>query len=154
MSAATIRNFLFKKIRSCTFPDDIWPLVIGTSACSLEFLAAWQECEYFHSPYSLNRFTPEQADILIVYGHVNKSMLQLVLDIEHRMSDSKKVLLVGSRTFESGCFKDTYWGGVQLADHIKVDVTVSGDPPLKDDILMGFREISRAYHLEGEKGWD
>ena len=147
----SLSNFLLKKICHYPFSGNIWPLVIGTSSCSLEFLAAWQECKSFRSPHSLHLFTPEEADILIVYGHVNRSMFQLVLDIYHRMPSSKKVLLVGACAMKSDLFEDSYWGGCQLADSLNVDVSVQGDPPSKDDILEGFREISQIYHMELQK---
>ena len=52
---------------------------------------------------------------------------------------------------KSDLFEDSYWGGCQLSDSLKVDVSVQGDPPSKDDILEGFREISQIYHMELQK---
>ena len=144
-----ISHFLFKKMGHYAFPNNIWPLVVGTSSCSLEFLAAWRE--YTSLGHPLNFFTPEEADILIVYGHVNKSMFQLVLDIYHRMPPSKKVLLVGTRTMKNDLFQNSYWGSPPLADSLTVDVSVLGDPPSKDDILEGLRKITHIYHMESQK---
>ena len=135
-------------IRRHAFARNIWPLAIGTSACAEEFMAAWQECREFCATYCLAGFTPEQADILIVYGHVNRVMLPLVLDIYQRMPETKKVLLVGSQTFDQSLFKNAYRGGLYLTDYFEADVTVPGDPPSRADILSGFREVSRMFYLE------
>ena len=129
---SALKNFWLNTIARRCFPRNIWPVIIGTSSCSLEFWAAWRECEYFAPSPSLEHFPPEQADVLIIYGHVNKKMLSLVLDIYHRMPEDKKVMLVGSRTFE-------------VTDHIEVDVSVPGDPPSKKDILTGLEKVSTVY---------
>ena len=139
-----------RKMQAYSFRNNIWPFVIGTSDCSSEFLAAWRKCQCFYSSRHLGHFLPEQSDILIVYGHVNKTMRERILDIHQRMPEGKKVMLVGSHTFESGFFKGSYWSGVQLSDHIEVDVCIPGDPPSTEDILTGFQEISRIYH-EGQE---
>ena len=142
-----IKKIFVGKIDHYASLNNIWPVVIGTSACSSEFLAAWRECRYFYSSRYLGLFPPEQADVLIIYGHVNRAMLQLVLDSYNRMPNGKKVMLVGSRTFESGLLKDSYWGGIQVSDYIPVDVKIAGDPPSKNDILAGFRKLSETFHF-------
>ena len=131
------KEYFIKKIKTYALKDNIWPIVVGTSTYSLELLAAWRECNYFYCSQHWDHFNPEKADVLIISGHVNKVMLQNILDIYQRMPEYKKVLVVGTLNVKRK--------SIQLKDHLKVDVVVEGDPPTKEDILQGFTDIYRCY---------
>ena len=146
-----ILDFFLKKMSRYSFPGNAWPLVMGTSSCAYEFWAAWRMCPSFQSNSHLNRFPPEQSDILIVYGYMNKVMIQNILKTYRRMPKTKKVMLIGPYKDEENRFGDTYWGKAQLTDYIEADVVVSGDPPLKEDILKGLDKIYECYLLELEE---
>ena len=141
-----MKNLLFKKIKKNYFEKNIWPLVIGTTTYSSEFLEAWSKSSYFKSIRHFGNFSPEEADVLIVYGHINQAMLQLILDIYNRMGTHKKTMLVEPGTFENSLLKGSYWSGIQLADYIDIDVIIQSSPPNKDEILNGFEEIHRIFH--------
>lgn len=131
------KNYFARKIKKYALKDNIWPIVVGTSTYSLELLAAWKECEFFYRPWNWGRVAPEQADVLIVSGHINQAILQVISDTYKRMPEHKKVLAVGTHVIRSGDF--------ELKDYINVDVAVEGDPPRKDDILKGFCDIYQSY---------
>ena len=144
-------NFLLNKIKRYSFKDNIWPFVIGTSSLVPNFLEAWRECNFLYSPDHSNHTPPEQADVLIIYGHINEIMLQLILDIYHRMPKHKKVMQITSQPFDPKLFPHIDWNDLDLRNYITVDICVSGTPPSKENILLGFQELYEAYHKELKK---
>ena len=136
-----VKNFLLRQMARQSSLRNIWPLVVGTSSCTAEFLAARRECRSFHG----GLFAPEQADVLIICGHVNRAMLTLVLEFYQRMPEGKRVMLVGLSALERKWHGNLYGGGIQLSDHVPVDVEVIGSPPNRENILKGLQELAELY---------
>jgi NADH-quinone oxidoreductase subunit B len=127
--------------------SSLWPMPFGTACCAIELMAA------LSSRYDLARFgaevirfSPRQADLLIVSGRIALKMMPVLTTIWEQMPEPKWCIAMGACASTGGMF-DTY-AMVQGVDRfLPVDVYVPGCPPrpetLIDAILMIQDQIDR-----------
>lgn len=125
----------------------LFPYPFATACCAMEYMALSM------SPYDIDRFgallprfSPRQADLLMVIGTVNHKLSPVLKRVYEQMSEPKWVMAFGACA-ASGGFYDNY-ATVQGIDRIiPVDVYVPGCPPRPEAVLDGLMELqSRIAH--------
>ena len=113
----------------------------ATACCAMEYMSLSM------SPYDIDRFgallprfSPRQADLLMVIGTVNHKLSPVLKRVYEQMSEPKWVMAFGACA-ASGGFYDNY-ATVQGIDRIiPVDVYVPGCPPRPEAVLDGLMEL-------------
>ncbi len=127
----------------------VWPMPFATACCGIEFMAS-ASSRYDLSRFGseIMRFSPRQADLLLVAGRVCLKEVPVLMKIYRQMGEPKWVMAVGACASTGGML-DVY-GVVQGIDKIlPVDVYVPGCPPRPEAIIDGFIQIHKI--ITGER---
>ena len=119
----------------------IFPYPFATACCAMEYMSLSM------SPYDIDRFgallprfSPRQADLLMVIGTINHKVAPVLKRVYEQMTEPKWVMAFGACA-ASGGFYDNY-ATVQGIDRIiPVDVYVPGCPPRPEAVLDGLMEL-------------
>ena len=94
------------------------------------------------------RFSPRQADVMIVSGTVTYKMALAVRRIWEQMPEPKWCIAMGACASSGGMYRS--YAVLQGIDrHLPVDVYISGCPPRPEALLEGLMKLQRI--IEGEK---
>lgn len=123
--------------------NSLWPMTFGTSCCGIEMMST------ISSTYDLSRFgaevvrfSPRQADMLIVAGTITTKMAPVLRTIYDQMLEPKWVIAMGACSSSGGIF-DTYSVLQGIDEIMPVDVYVPGCPPIPEGL------IHAVLHLQG-----
>lgn len=119
----------------------LWPMPLGISCCAIEMMAfAGPRTDAARFGSEVFRFSPRQADLLIVAGTVTYKMSWVVRKIYDQMPDPKWVIAMGVCTSTGGMFRS--YPVVQGIDQfLPVDVYIGGCPPRPEALLKGLMTI-------------
>jgi len=128
----------------------IFPYPFATACCAMEFMSLSM------SPYDIDRFgallprfTPRQADLMMVIGTVTMRQAPILRRVYDQMGDPKWVMAFGACA-TSGGFYQNYAAVPGIDKIIPVDVYVPGCPPRPEtviDAIMKLQDrIGRAHH--------
>jgi NADH-quinone oxidoreductase subunit B len=133
--------------------NSLWPLPFATACCGIEFMSV------VSSHYDLARFgaevvrfSPRQADLLIVAGTVVDKLAPTLRKIYDQMPEPKWVISMGVCA-SSGGFYRAYHVTQGIDEIVPVDVYVPGCPPTPEELMNGIFELQRKI-LAGEKSRD
>jgi NADH-quinone oxidoreductase subunit B len=106
-----------------------------TACCGMEYMSlAMARYDLDRFGAALPRFTPRQADLLLVVGTINCKQAPILRRIYEQMAEPKWVMAFGVCA-SSGGFYDNY-ATVQGIDRIiPVDVYVPGCPPRPEQVI-------------------
>lgn len=117
----------------------VFPFV--TACCGMEYMAtaaAHYDLDRFGA--ALPRFSPRQADLLMVVGTISHKLAPVLRRVYDQMTEPKWVMAFGVCTI-SGGFYDNY-ATVQGIDTIlPVDIHVPGCPPRPEMVLDGLMKL-------------
>jgi len=129
--------------------SSLWPMPFATACCGIEFMAtACSRYDLARFGAEVARFSPRQADLMVVAGRIGIKMLPVLQRIYEQMTEPKWVISMGACESTGGVF-DTY-ATVQGCDQfIPVDIYVPGCPPRPEMLLEGIMAIQRHIDEEG-----
>lgn len=119
----------------------MWPLPFGTSCCGIEMMATLCS-DYDMARFGAEavRFSPRQADLLIVAGIVNSKMAPVLRHVYDQMSEPKWVMSFGACASSGGIF-NVYSVTQGIDTILPVDVYVPGCPPTAEALLYGILQL-------------
>lgn len=121
----------------------MWPMPMGLSCCAIEFMAV-SSARFDISRFGAEvmRFSPRQADVMIVSGTITYKMALSVRRLWDQMPEPKWAIAIGACASSGGMFR-TYSVLQGLDKIIPVDIYVSGCPPRPEaflDSLIALRD--------------
>jgi len=132
--------------------NSLWPLPFGTACCAIEFMAV------VGSHYDLSRFgaevvrfSPRQADLLIVAGTVTDKMAPVLRQIYDQMSEPKWVISMGACACSGGFYR-AYHVMQGIDEIVPVDVYVPGCPPTPEALMQAVMMIQDKVQLDSVTG--
>jgi NADH-quinone oxidoreductase subunit B len=127
----------------------VWPMPFATACCGIELMAA-ASSRYDLARFGAEvmRFSPRQADLLIVAGRISTKMMPVLQRIYQQMTEPKWVISMGACASTGGVF-DTYATVQGVDQFIPVDVYVPGCPPRPETLIEGIMAIQRIIDVDG-----
>ena len=115
--------------------NSVWPMPMGLACCAIELMAAGgSRFDISRFGMEVMRFSPRQADCMIVEGTVTYKMAEVVRRIYEQMGDPKWVVAMGACASSGGMNRS--YATLQGVDRVvPVDVYISGCPPRPEALL-------------------
>ncbi|HAM36285.1 MAG TPA: NADH-quinone oxidoreductase [Elusimicrobia bacterium] len=123
-----------------------------TACCGMEYMSAaasHYDMDRFGAGFP--RFSPRQADLLMVVGTISHKIAPVLRRIYDQMASPKWVAAFGVCTCTGGFYDD--YSTVQGIDTIiPVDVYIPGCPPRPEAVLHGLTLLQEKIRKQGRRG--
>ncbi|MCH7226989.1 NADH-quinone oxidoreductase subunit NuoB [Haloferula sp. A504] len=128
--------------------NSLWPMPMGLACCAIELMATGA-ARFDISRFGMEvmRFSPRQADVMIVSGTVTYKMALAVKRIWDQMPEPKWCIAMGACASSGGMYRS--YAVLQGIDNlIPVDVYISGCPPRPEALIQGLLKLQS--QIEGD----
>src|SRR5688572_21852248 len=138
-----------KKLVNWSRRSSLWPMPFATACCGIELMAtASSRYDLARFGAEAMRFSPRQADLMIVAGRVGIKMMPVLQRIYMQMAEPKWVISMGACASTGGVF-DNYATIQGIDQFIPVDVYVPGCPPRPETLMEGIMAIQKIIDEHG-----
>ena len=121
--------------------NSLWPLPFGTACCAIEFMsmvASHYDISRFGA--EVVRFSPRQADVMIVAGTIVDKMAPVLKKIYEQMPEPRYVIAMGACA-SSGGFYRAYHVVQGIDEIVPVDMWVPGCPPTPEGLMYAILKL-------------
>lgn len=128
--------------------NSCWPMPMGLACCAIELMATGAaRFDLSRFGVEVMRFSPRQADLMIVAGTCVYKMAGAVQRIWEQMPHPKWCIAMGACASSGGMYRS--YAVVQGVDRfLPVDVYISGCPPRPEALLEGLMALQN--QISGE----
>ena len=124
----------------------IYPFI--TACCGMEFMSvAGPRYDLDRFGAAFPRFSPRQADLLMVVGTISHKQAPILVKVYNQMTEPKWVVAYGVCTV-SGGFYDNYTTVMGIDTIIPVDLYIPGCPPRPEMVIDGLINLQQKVHME------
>ena len=132
----------------------IFPLGFGLACCAIEMITVIGSPRNDLARFGAEaiRFTPRQADLLILSGRVSIKMAPIIRRLYDQMLEPKWVIAMGVCSSSGGMFNN--YAVVQGADKfMPVDIYVPGCPPRPEALIYAIMKLQDKIQQKPDMGW-
>ncbi len=131
----------------------LWPLPYGTACCGIELMSVMgPKYDLARFGAEVVRFSPRQADLLLVAGTITEKMAPILVRIYQQMLEPKYVISMGACASSGGFYRAYHV--LQGCDKvIPVDVYVPGCPPTPEAVLDGVMSLQKMIKDRTPRPW-
>ena len=132
----------------------IWPLGFGLACCAIEMISVIGSPRNDLARFGAEviRFSPRQADMLILSGRVSIKMAPVIRRIYDQMLEPKWVLSMGACASSAGMFNN--YALVAGADKfLPVDIYIPGCPPRPEALNYGIIKLQNLIKGQPDLSW-
>jgi NADH-quinone oxidoreductase subunit B len=123
-----------------------------TACCGMEYMST--ACAHFDLDRfgaGLTRFSPRQADLLMVVGTISMKLAPVLRTVYDQMAEPKWVVAFGTCTVSGGIY-DNYAVVQGIDTVIPVDIYIPGCPPRPETVLDGMIKLQEGIR-HGKQEW-
>jgi len=144
----------FEEAQNWARKNALWPLGFGLACCAIEMITVIGSPRNDLARFGAEviRFSPRQADMLILSGRVSIKMAPVIRRIYDQMLEPKWVISMGACASSAGMFNN--YALVAGADKfLPIDVYVPGCPPRPEALMYGIIKLQEKITDDPGLGW-
>jgi NADH-quinone oxidoreductase subunit B len=129
--------------------NSLWPLPFATACCGIEVMAVGaSRHDIARFGAEAMRFSPRQADLMLVAGRIVMKMLPVLQRVWLQMPEPKWCISMGACASSGGVF-DTYAVVQGIDRFLPVDVYIPGCPPRPEQIIQSIIDLQDKIRRTG-----